>query len=96
MVDLDGRRIYLGEWNSPASRQAYQRLLIERRRGVFMHAAVGDGVYVSELLAAYLDHARTYYRDADGNPTRECANIAPLLRMLIELYGDQSASRFDA
>ena len=95
-VDLDGRRIYLGEWNSPASRQAYQRLLIERRRGVFMHAAVGDGVYVSELLAAYLDHARTYYRDADGNPTRECANIAPLLRMLIELYGDQPASRFDA
>jgi len=95
-VDLDGRRVYLGEWDSPQSKQAYQRLLIERRRGVFMQAADGDEILVSELIAAFLDHARTYYRDVDGNPTRECANIAPMLRLLVDLYGDQPASRFDA
>jgi hypothetical protein len=95
-VDLDGRRVYLGAWESPESKQAYQRLLAERRRGVRMMPEPGEGVFVSELLAAFLDHARTYYRDADGNPTRECINIAPMLRMLRDLYGDQPASSFDA
>ena len=95
-VDLDGRRIYLGDWESPQSKQAYQRLLIERRRGVVMQAADGDEIFVSELVAVFLDHASTHYRDADGNPTRECANIAPMLRLLVDLYGYQPASRFDA
>jgi integrase len=94
-VDLDGRRVYLGEWDSPQSKQAYQRLLVERSRGILVQSDT-DEVFVAELLAAFADHARVYYREPDGAPGREVANFAPLVRLIHDLYGDQPASDFDA
>ena len=94
-VEIDGRRVYLGEWDSPQSKQAYQRLLVERSRGILVQSDT-DEVFVAELLAAFAEHARVYYREPDGAPGREVANFAPLVRLIHDLYGDQPASDFDA
>ena len=95
-VEIGGRRTYLGAWNSAESKQAYRRLLVERNRGMCTQLADEGGVFVDELIAAFLDHARTYYRTPDGEPTREIANITPMLRILRDLYGGHLASQFDA
>ena len=89
-VDLDGRRVYLGEWDSPQSKQAYQRVLVERSRGI-VSTHDSDDLFIAELLAAFADHARVYYREPDGAPGREVANFAPLIRLLHDLYGDRPA-----
>ena len=94
-VEIDGRRVYLGEWGSPQSKQAYQRVLVERSRGI-VSTHDSDDLFIAELLAAFADHARVYYREPDGAPGREVANFAPLVRLIHDLYGYQPASAFDA
>lgn len=46
------------------------------------------------LAAAYDEHAESYYRDADSEPTDEANNVRDALRPLIRLYGDTAASTF--
>lgn len=94
-VEIDGRRTYLGPWESPESKQAYQRVLVEHRRGLPAEPR-GDGLLLAELLAAFVDHACTYYREPDGSPGREVANFRPLIRLLLSLYGDRPVDQFDA
>ena len=43
-------------------------------------AVVGCGYTVDELLLAFLEHARTYYRRPDGTPTSEYDNFRDAAR----------------
>ena len=96
-VELGGRRIYLGAYGSPESRQLYDQTLAEWTLAGRPVAASGsadpvsqvgqDGITVVELVDRYMDHVETYYRKPDGTPTQEQDNIARALGPLTDLYG---------
>ena len=55
---------------------------------------VTAGYTVDELLIAFLEHARTYYRRPDGTPTSEYDNFRDAARPLQRLYGSTPAASF--
>ncbi|TWT69343.1 tyrosine-type recombinase/integrase [Crateriforma conspicua] len=95
VVTIDGKDFYLGKYNSPESKAEYARLMAE-------YAVTGkaprtddesDAITVTELLASYWRHARTYYVK-NGRPTSEQAAMKFVLRTLRRLFGDQPATEF--
>jgi integrase len=101
VVRIDGNDIYLGKHDSPESWEKYYRLLAEwRANGSVTSAAKqptatdDSGLTVNELILAFLKHAESYYRQADGRPTGEVENIRLALRPLRTLYGTTPASAF--
>jgi integrase len=98
LVEIHGKRYYLGRHNSAESRQKYSRLL-----GEIWSPPAGvtqvplndeDPLTVTEIVVAYWEYAQTYYRRADGSPTCEISNIQQAVRPLTELYGDTPAKDF--
>jgi len=53
VVTLNGRDIYLGKWNTKASRAEYDRLIGEWLAGYRCLPHGHDGVSVAELALAY-------------------------------------------
>ena len=100
VVRIDGRDIYLGKYNSPESREAYNRAIAEwLTTGAVPQPATAtsagaDGPTVNEIILAYLRHAGDFYRRADGTPTGELENVKLALRPLKKLYGSTSARDF--
>jgi integrase len=88
VVTLNGRDFYLGPWNTAESRDEYDRLLAEwMANGRQLPEAVPLGeLTVVELLAAYLEFARTYYV-RDGQVTSEYVAVKYVLRLVKQLYG---------
>src|SRR5688572_26023519 len=66
-VNLGGRVVYLGAYGSPESRAAYDRAIGEwlvagRAAPTPVTSAVpAAGLTVSELIAAFWEHAKQYY-----------------------------------
>jgi integrase len=94
-VRLGGRDHYLGAFNSPESRAEYDRVVAEwlatGRRG-----RVPDRSYdltVTELLAAFTQHAEQHYRKND-RATGEASNYVYALGFVRRLYGHVPASEF--
>ena len=76
VVTLNGVDHWLGKYDSPESRQKYDRLVSEwlandRRVPQVKHAA---DITVLELVAKFWQHAETFYRRPDGTPTGEAEN----------------------
>ena len=106
-VTIDGKRVYLGPYGSPASRAEYARLIAElEQRGRRPHvpsrrelrrakAAVAEPVPLAmvELVDRFLAHARGYYVK-DGQPTNELAMFVSALRPVVRLYGRLPAREF--
>jgi hypothetical protein len=97
---MAGRTYYLGPYDSPESRAAYDRLMAEwlanGRRAPDPNPvtnAPGDGLTVDELIVRYMAFARGYYRKA-GKETPEVRNIKESLRPLRDLYGNEPAAEF--
>ncbi len=91
VVTLDGRDIYLGPHDTPASRDEYDRLIAEwltrRRAGVsYASGSVDVDLTVNELLAEYLVFAKTYYV-SNGKLTGEYENLKQAMKPLAKLYG---------
>ncbi len=99
VVRLNGRDIYLGPYNSPESRQVYDRLIAEwlaagRQTLPTGPAASNEGgPSINELLVAYLTWARGYYASPDGDG-KEYVNLTHALRPLRDLYGSLPAVQF--
>jgi integrase len=91
VVTLSGKDHYLGKYDSPESREKYDRLVAEwvlsgRRPAIPTAATAAKRDYtIGELILAYLDHADSYYRKG-GQPTSERRNIEMALRPLRRLY----------
>ena len=89
VVRIDGRDYYLGKYGTPESRERYHRLLAERAvsttsvGAVETHSAIPT---VAEVILAFWNHAQAHYRNSDGIPTDELANIKAALRPLRSLY----------
>ena len=68
-VEIDGNRRYLGDFDSPESREAYRRLIVEWATGGAYTAVPQDEITVIELADRFWQHAQRYYRNADGSLT---------------------------
>ncbi len=93
------RDVYLGPYNSPASRREYARILAELAVNPTPPPpadvrAEREGLTVNEVLLAYLEHAGRHYRGPDGDPTEEVAAVKRVARHVRELYGHTPAREF--
>ncbi|MCC6784263.1 MAG: site-specific integrase [Planctomycetes bacterium] len=100
IVTLGGRTLYLGPFESPASRERYERVVGEwRARGRFLAGtrdatgAPADWLSVDDLCAGYWTHATEYYRK-DGKPTSELSVLKLAMRYLHAGYGSTRAAAF--
>src|SRR5438552_2747891 len=83
LVVLNGRFVYLGKHGTPESLDQYDRVVGEwiargRQSELAANPATPDGrggITVAEVAAAFLNHARGYYRDREGNPGGELENF---------------------
>jgi integrase len=99
VVTLEGHDHYLGKWQTPESKQEYDRLVAEwLANGRRIPSCKGDsgGLLLNEIILAYWQHAEAYYRQPDGTPTSEVDNIRLALRPLRKLYGHTPAANFDS
>ena len=93
VVTLSGVDVYLGKFNSIASRDAYDRaiqkwLVSGRRRPNNADATV------NELILAYVQHVDEYYRKPDGTPTSQVLIIRTALKPMRRLFGPTPLSEF--
>lgn len=95
-VEVDGKRLYLGEHNSPQSKEAYRRIVAEVCSGQTISALAQpiDSVTVNELVVDYIKrHVDVHYRK-NGEPTSEARHIRDAVRPLCQLFGSEPASEF--
>jgi integrase len=92
---VNGKVVYLGDYDSPESHEAYGRILAEMAvspNKVPDPQAIA-GLTITELIALYWDHAQAYYQK-DGKPSQYLHSIRIALKRLKTLYGDTLATEF--
>ena len=94
VVYLDGREVLLGKHNTAASREKYNALIAEWLANGRHLPAPADETTILHVIDRFWEHARTYYRHADGTPTGEADNFASALKPLKKLYGRSPATEF--
>jgi hypothetical protein len=99
-VTLSGKRKYLGNHGTQASRDEYDRVVGEwiatGRQGAAGRADQPVGTTVSTVIAAFWTHAQTYYAACirqDGKVTGELDNYRLALKPLRRLYGATPAEK---
>jgi integrase len=92
VVTINGRDIYLGKWNSVASKAEYDRLIAEFLANGRQLRSESESVVV-EIINAYRKFAEKYYRK-NGEITREYGCIKEALKIVRELYGRTIANEF--
>ena len=85
-VRLDGKRIYLGTYDSPESRGRYHQLIAEWERAGRLLPTPPARITVVEISHLYHAWAKTYYVK-HGRTTSEPENIILAFRPLLELFG---------
>ncbi len=95
VVPILGKDHYLGPHGSKASHMVYDRLISEylatgRKR---IEPAAGHSITVVEVLASYLQFAKTYYLK-NGKPTNELDALRLIVNDAGCLYGNSPASEF--
>jgi integrase len=96
VVTLNGRDIYLGKWNSRASRAEYDRLMGEwLSAGRCLPKSYGGrtDLTVAELCLAYWDYCKAYY-STNGKPTGSVDRVKQAIRSLRTAYGPSLAQDF--
>lgn len=100
-VEWSGKRHYFGKFNSPESLEAYSRFLAEHvlrdsaelPRTTQPSSPAAAPATVVEVVDAYWQHAKTYYRK-NGQPSPHLGNLKPMLSLLKSHYGSTPAAEF--
>jgi integrase len=107
-VRINGRDVYLGEYDTEASQEAYHRIIAQwtatsgkvdlapaagRRRA--MVAPCNDPT-IAEVVVAYWQHCKDHYMSPEGERTSTLYKIKNALRQLRQLCGTMPASEFGA
>jgi integrase len=89
--------VLLGPHDTTGSRQEYARVIAEWEAGGRAPARpdAARDLTVAELILAYWEHVKGYYRRPDGTATSEADNIRLALRPLRQLYEHTRATDFD-
>jgi hypothetical protein len=85
VVTLSGQDLYLGKWNTRASRDAYDRLIGEWMANGRSRPQKAENLTVAELVLRYWRFASSYYRK-NGQPTGSIPPIRVALRLLRRSY----------
>lgn len=94
-VKLGGRRRYLGEYDSPESRQKFRRVVAEwEANGACPDLDDVGGLTIVELSAAFWQHAQGYYVTPGGEPSSEQGHFKRVLSLLVEYYGYVEVQKF--
>ena len=93
VVVINGRTRYLGKPGSKSSREAYARAIAEWSAQGRVLVTDKGGLRVSEVMAAHVERAQSYYRK-NGQPGSEMSWITDSLRPLRRLYGSTRDPRF--
>ncbi len=89
-VTLDGKKVYLGPYDSPASRQAYHEMLAERvANGDAAPAPVAE-ITVVEVIERFIKWAEGYF----GVAAREVKSYQAALKPLNEYHSELKAAEF--
>ena len=83
-VRINGKYVYLGEYDSPESHEEYDRLLARFFLGKL--DVDRDSLSISRLAIMHIEFARGYYRK-DGVLTSEVHAIQMALKPLTKLFG---------
>ncbi len=75
-----------GPFGSPESLAAKARLELELATSPTRTPADQRAITVAELLLAFVEHAKRYYVDQDGKPTKELLVLRYAIRPVRELY----------
>ncbi|MEX2113540.1 MAG: site-specific integrase [Pirellulales bacterium] len=94
VVTIGGRDIYLGKFNSADSRREYNRAIAEWTVHGGTLPKQSSDLTITELCAAFLRHAATYYRRPDGSQTNELKNFKLSIRRLKDIYGRTRVADF--
>ncbi len=96
-VQVQGRRHYLGKWDSPQSKERYARFVAELAVSPVPTplplTTPEVQLTVVELCAAYADFAAGYYRK-DGRPSGHLPQVKSSLKLIRDLYGHTEAAKF--
>ena len=93
-VELGGKRIYLGRFDTPESREKYHRELATFEANGRKLIPPHDEITIVEVVAFYLAHAKVHYQKPTGEPGIEFGNIIRGCRLLKKLYGSTPAVAF--
>jgi integrase len=95
VVRLGGKDFYLGPHGTDVAKIKYDQLVAEwLATGRQPPKEKLAGMTVTELIAAFWEHANSYYRYPDGTTTKEISCFRDALRPLRRLYGDSVAAEF--
>ena len=91
-VRVNGRCRYLGAYNSPESRQLYERIIAEflDEPDVTFN---GQQITINDLCIQYVQQAKRFYVK-DGRQTSEVHCIRAALKPLVKLFGETKAVAF--
>jgi len=95
-VVLDGRRRYLGRFDTPQSRERYHRILAEWNAagGKLPPSLRRERVTVADLIDRYQRAAEARYRKPTGEPTSQVGDVAQALKHVRRLYAHADAADF--
>jgi integrase len=93
VVTISGRDLYLGKYNTAASKEAYRRIVGEWMLQGSLPSGPHDLLTVTELVVAFAEYATGYYRKS-GEPTNEVRMIKAAIRIVRLLYGRTNAIDF--
>lgn len=96
-VQLNGHFIYLGAYNSPESKIAYQRTVTEwLARGRLPPQTNDQGAEfsINQMLLDYWKFAQGFYVNVDGSPSLELEKLGQAIVQLKSLYGTTPAAEF--
>ncbi|MCA9172576.1 MAG: hypothetical protein KDB23_33150, partial [Planctomycetales bacterium] len=90
-VRINGKEMYLGAYDSPESRDEYDRLLAKFFLGTL--DVKRDSLSIARLAIMFIEHAKSYYRK-DGEETSEISTIQLALKPLVRMYGREKIHTF--
>jgi len=93
LVELSGKRIYLGKHGTPESLQRYAREVAAWQANGRTTVVLAEDLTIAEPCDQFMAHATGYYVKS-GEQTSETANFLAVVRLLMKLYGDVAVSQF--
>ena len=93
-VRLNGQMMYLGRHDKPEWRTRYNQLIAEWLANDRRLPVSREEVTATELCAAYLRHAESYYVGQDGKATKSLGAVKMAIRALLKLHRHLLVSSF--